>query len=58
MIGVDDVGEVLAVDLLLVDPHSHLIVELVAVEHVAADDLGNRRAPIARADNGDLLLGL
>ena len=56
VLGVDDVGQVLAVHLLLEDPHVHVVLELIGAEHVAADDLGDRRAPVARADDGDLLL--
>ena len=44
---VDDIGEVLAVDVLLVHPHSHLVIEFIALEHIATNNLGNRRAPVA-----------
>ena len=53
---VDDVGEVLAIDLLLEDPHADLLFELAASDHVAADDLRDRRSPVPRADNRHLLL--
>merc|ERR1719364_383792 len=55
VLGVDDVGQVLAVDALLEDPHGHLVVELVAIEHVAPDNLGDGRAPVARANDANLL---
>ena len=38
---VDDLGQVLTVDLLLENPHLHLRVESLAIQHIAADDLGN-----------------
>lgn len=36
--------------------HTHLLLKPVEVEQVAADHLGNGRAPVARADDGNLLL--
>ena len=53
---VDNVGQVLAVDVLLEDPHGDLVLELVAIQHVAADNLGDRRAPVSRANDANLLL--
>ena len=56
VLGVDDVSQVLAVHLLLEDPHVHIVLELVRPQHIAADNLGDRRAPVTRADDGNLLL--
>ena len=58
VLSVDYISQVLAVDLLLEHPHADLLFELIRREHIAADNLGDRRAPVARADNGDLLLCL
>ena len=55
VLGVDDVGQVLAVDVLLEDPHGDLVLELVALEHVAPDNLGDGRAPVPRANDANLL---
>ena len=56
MLVVDDVGQVLAVNVLLEDPHGDLVLELVAIQHIAADDLGDGRAPVSRANDANLLL--
>ena len=56
MLVVDDVGQVLAIDVLLEDPHGDLVLELVAIQHVAAHDLGDGRAPVSRANDANLLL--
>lgn len=45
MLGVDDLGQVLAVDLLLKDPHLDLVVKVVESAHVATDNLGDGRTP-------------
>lgn len=42
MFGVDDVCQVHAIDLLLVDPHLDLLLEMVKVLNIAANDLGDR----------------
>jgi hypothetical protein len=41
VLGVDNVGQVLAVDLLFIDPHLDLVLEMVKLLHVATNDLGN-----------------
>mmetsp|Transcript_1087 Transcript_1087/g.2481 ORF Transcript_1087/g.2481 Transcript_1087/m.2481 type:complete len:360 (+) Transcript_1087:555-1634(+) len=41
MLLVDDFGQIAAVNLLLVHPHAHLILELLPLEHVAPDDLSD-----------------
>lgn len=56
VLGVDDVGQVLAVDLLLVHKHAHLVVEGVVPLGVAPEQPHERRAKVARADHRDLLL--
>ena len=42
MFGVDDVCQVHAIDLLLIDPHLDLLLEMVKVLNIAANDLGDR----------------
>ena len=56
MLSVDDLGQVFSINLLLKDPHLHLVVEVVQLEHIPSDDLGDGRTPVARTDDGDLLL--
>lgn len=46
VLGVDDFSELLAIDDLLVDVHLHLVVEVVELLHVRADDLGDGGAPV------------
>ena len=58
VLGVDNLCKVFTVDLLLIHPHADLVIKLVAIEDVAADDLGDRRTPVARADDRHLLLRL
>mmetsp|Transcript_5873 Transcript_5873/g.13665 ORF Transcript_5873/g.13665 Transcript_5873/m.13665 type:complete len:242 (-) Transcript_5873:21-746(-) len=53
---VDDLGERLAVDHLLVHVHGHRGVKLGLLERIPAQDAHERRAKVARADHGDLLL--
>lgn len=44
---VDDLGQLLAVDELLEDPHGDgLVVAVGEARHIFADDLGNGRAPV------------
>ena len=41
VLGIDNVSQIFAVDLLLEDPHSHFVIELLPLQHVAADNLCN-----------------
>lgn len=49
MLGVDDVCQIHAIDLLLVDPHLDLLLEMVEVLHIAANDLCDSRTPTTGA---------
>lgn len=52
---VDDVGEVLAANGLLEDPHVDSCGKEILVDgRVLGDDLGDGGAPVTRADDGDL----
>ena len=57
---IDDLGELLAVNLLLEHPHAHLLLEALRGrapgEDVLAGDLRRRRAPVPAADNAHLCL--
>lgn len=54
---VDDLGELLAVDLLLADPHANFGVEVViAAPGVLSSDLGQGSSPRAGSDDCDLVL--
>lgn len=54
MLGVDDLGQVASVDLLLKDPHLDLVVILVEELDVASNDLGDSGTPVARSNESDL----
>lgn len=47
MLGVNDLGQVLTVDFLLKDPHLDLVVKVVELAHIASDNLGDGRTPVA-----------
>lgn len=47
MLGVDDLGEVLSVNLLLEDPHLDGLVKVIELWDVGSDDLGNGGTPAA-----------
>ncbi len=47
MLGVDNVGQILAFDLLLKDPHLDLLVEMRKVLDIAAHDTCHGRSPAA-----------
>jgi hypothetical protein len=42
---VDDLGQLLAVNHLLVDVHRHSLVQMRVLLHIVADDFGNGRSP-------------
>lgn len=46
VLGVDDFSQLLAIDDLLVHVHLHLVVEIVELLNVGADDLGDGGAPV------------
>lgn len=55
VVGVDDLGQVAAVDLLLKHPHVHIVLEQVrSGGSVFSKDFGDGGAPVAGADYGDL----
>lgn len=45
VLGVDDIGQVLAVDLFLKDPHLDLVVKVIELANVASNDLGDSGTP-------------
>ena len=47
VLGVDDLGEVLSVDLLLKDPHLDGLVKVIELWDIGSDDLGNGGTPAA-----------
>lgn len=46
MLGVDDLAQLLAIDQLLVDVHSHLVLEMRISHRIGAHNLGDGRAPV------------
>ena len=52
---VDNVCEVLAIDLLLVDPHVDLGLEEIMARRVRTNDARDGRSPVAGADDANLL---
>lgn len=58
MFGIDDLSEVAAIDLLLEDPHVDLIIKLIFCQHIPANNLGDGRSPISRANDGHFFLVL
>jgi hypothetical protein len=52
---VDDLGQLLAVDHLLVDVHRHSLVQMRVLLHIVADDFGNGRTPAKQIQLHELI---